>query len=205
MCGTFNRVCTENGCFGAEQPTESIYFVPSGDRHLKMLTAYSNYGIALGGPARRMILGAPISSAPPEYGIKSSSIMFTSEGLPYSPRHTNRCHIREADSQQTSRPGSTRNVSQHQTPRRERRTNRKSDDNDSLANDEQIYEEPESPTLPHASNINNIRIRGGLPRDEQYRNPMPNQNWRQYIFENRGYPTASMPYVSSPTTGRRFM
>jgi hypothetical protein len=133
-CGTFNRICTDNGCFGAEQPTESIYFVPANDRHLKMLTAYSNYGVALDGPSRRMILAA---NAPPEYGIKSSSIMFTSEHLPYSPR--NRCHIREADSQANSRPGSTRNVSQHQTPRRERRS-RKHEDSDSLANDEQIYE-----------------------------------------------------------------
>lgn len=99
MCGTFNKICTENGCFGSEVPTESIYFVPSNDRHLKMLTAYSNYGIALDAPSRRMILGAPVSHSPPEYAFKSSSIMFTSDGIPYSPRHTNRCHIRETDSQ----------------------------------------------------------------------------------------------------------
>jgi hypothetical protein len=67
---------------------------------MKMLTAYNNYGmVALDGQTRRMILGAaPVSNAPPEYAIKSSSIMFTSEGLPYSPRRTG-CHIREADSQ----------------------------------------------------------------------------------------------------------
>jgi hypothetical protein len=61
---------------------------------MKMI-AYGNYGMmALDGQHRRMILGAPMSTAPPEYGIKSSSIMFTSDGLPYSPRR-----IREADSQ----------------------------------------------------------------------------------------------------------
>ncbi|KAI6176479.1 Patched family-containing protein [Aphelenchoides bicaudatus] len=180
MCGTFNRVCTENGCFGAEQPN---------------------------GQHRRMILGAPTTTAPPEYAFKSSSIMFTSDGLPYSPRRE--CRIREADSQQNSRPGSTRNASsQHQTPRRERRLNQqKSGDNDSLANEEQIYEDPdESMTLPHnnAANVRNIRIRG-LPRDEPaYRvdHPSP-QNWRQYIFESRGYP--SMPYVSSPSGTRKYM
>lgn len=50
----------------------------------------------------------------------------------------------------------------------------------------------------------NIRIRGGLPRDEPtYRveHALPTQNWRQYIFESRGYP--SMPYVSSPSGTRR--
>lgn len=99
MCGTFNRVCTENGCFGAEQPSESIYFVPANERHMKMI-GYGNYGMmALDEQPRRMILGAPMTAAPPEYAIKSSSIMFTSDGLPYSPRRE--CRIREADSQVT--------------------------------------------------------------------------------------------------------
>jgi hypothetical protein len=97
LCGTFNRVCTENGCFGAEQPSESIYFVPANDRHMKMI-AYGNYGMmALDGQHRRMILGAPLAAAPPEYAIKSSSIMFTSDGMPYSPKRE--CRVREADSQ----------------------------------------------------------------------------------------------------------
>lgn len=98
MCGNFHRVCTENGCFGAEQPSESIYFVPVTDRHAKMIP-YNKYGImALDGQARKMILApASISTAPPEYGIKSSSIVFTSDGVPYFPRRE--CRIREADSQ----------------------------------------------------------------------------------------------------------
>ncbi|KAI6235923.1 Patched family-containing protein [Aphelenchoides besseyi] len=208
-CHQINRACNENGCFGVEQPTESIYFVPASERQLKMIANYSNYGVAaLDGPLRRMVLGpGEVSNAPPDYAVKPS-ILFNSGGLAYSPRRTDHCRIREADSEPNSRPSSTRmsrpqTASQHHTPRGRRLANgQRLDDNDSINNEEQIYEEPESPAPQRSATTNrNARFRSGLPRDEFVRmdQPMP-PNWRQFI-DNRSYP---MPY-SSPSSFRRYM
>ncbi|KAI6187650.1 Patched family-containing protein [Aphelenchoides besseyi] len=206
-CHQINRACNENGCFGVEQPTESIYFVPASERQLKMIANYSNYGVAaLDGPLRRMVLGpGEVSNAPPDYAVKPS-ILFNSGGLTYSPRRTDHCRIREADSEPNSRPSSTRmsrpqTASQHHTPRGRRLANgQRLEDTDSINNEEQIYEEPESPAPQRSATTNrNARFRSGLPRDEFIRmdQPMP-QNWRQFI-DNRSYP---MSY-SSPTSFRR--
>ncbi|CAD5214127.1 unnamed protein product [Bursaphelenchus okinawaensis] len=203
--GSLHKVCDNNGIFGVEHPSESIYYM--GNRQLKML-GYSNGGVVtIDRQTRQMILNPTrLPQPPPEYTMNGSMIV-----TDLYPRRAERYRIRETESDIESRPASTRvsqsrESSRNHTPRHERRA--RFPKNVDLDGEEQIYEEPDTPPPHrHRSTHTSPSIRyHGMNRDTQgfrveYPPDVEPQTWRQYTMDPHAF---AYPYLSSPASSRRY-
>ncbi|KAK0416828.1 hypothetical protein QR680_012706 [Steinernema hermaphroditum] len=192
-------------CFAIDENAASIYFVSNPN---KAISYHSN---TINVPVHRQ----GMLMAPPPPGYISSTIR--SDGgprmLPYRPQTTPNYRIREAtDNSIDSFESSNRrrmDRMERETPRRERRHRPV----DTVANDESIYEEPESPfhSMPRRMNEDSLRSQRrfrGLPREDHFdmnsRVTMESPrdgvmdmqpNWRQYLIDGSiaPIPSAAVP------------
>uniref|UniRef100_A0A914YU94 SSD domain-containing protein n=1 Tax=Panagrolaimus superbus TaxID=310955 RepID=A0A914YU94_9BILA len=221
----FNTVCKkyfgETNCPITEQSAESIFFIPSGINTTPKAIGYTHTM-----NSQRMIMA-------PHHEIPTlSRSQHRIDRYAINESIDNNCDIKSLDSRREGNR-STAMSSRHQTPRNDRRTINRRRGSD-VTEQEQIYEEPESPTplprppmpLPirdyahhnshhHLSNPSYPSYHRGLARDEYFRydrGEMEIPPWRQYFINNsQRYPHAPpppsmIPYPISPSMRtRRFM
>uniref|UniRef100_A0AC34GVF6 SSD domain-containing protein n=1 Tax=Panagrolaimus sp. ES5 TaxID=591445 RepID=A0AC34GVF6_9BILA len=223
----FNTVCKkyfgETSCAITEQSAESIFFIPSGINTTPKAIGYTHSM-----NSQRMIM-APHHEIPTTLSRSQHRI----DRYAINESIDNNCDIKSLDSRREGNR-STAMSSRHQTPRNDRRTLNRRRGSD-VTEQEQIYEEPESPTplprppmpLPirdyahhnshhHLSNPSYPSYHRGLARDEYFRydrGEMEIPPWRQYFVNNTPQqryhappPPSMIPYPISPSMRtRRFM
>jgi hypothetical protein len=213
----FNTVCKkyvgEKSSEITEESAESIFFIPAGINTTQKAIGYTHSM-----NSQRMIM------APPHHEIPTfSRSQHRIDRYAINESIDNNCDIKSLDSRRGGNR-STAMSSRHVTPRNDRRTLNRRRGSD-VTEQEQIYEEPESPTplprppmpLPirdyphhhssssshphqHSTNPSYPSYHRGLSRDEYFRydrGEMEIPPWRQY-FVNNPPPTQRYPHAPPP-------
>uniref|UniRef100_A0AC34QW91 SSD domain-containing protein n=1 Tax=Panagrolaimus sp. JU765 TaxID=591449 RepID=A0AC34QW91_9BILA len=213
-CVSMNKICDETECAIAEQSAESIFFIPSTLTGTKAV-GYGNHTIN----SQRMIM------APQNHVDSATASRIKRKNDHYTAHYDysdNNCDSKSIDSRKCERTKVSGVSSRHQTPRSDRRTMNRRRGSD--ATEEQIYEEPESPTPmgrpalpirdfqkthPMIVNSNYPSYHRGLPRDEYFRydRDMEASGWRPYLANNHRYPPPSTQFYPgpSPLRSRRYI